>query len=57
MTLFVARCIHDGVWDAFSLDNEGKLVYDWTKDKRFRAYKYGTVGSEEYRKAKSLYFS
>ena len=57
MTLFVARCIHDGVWDAFSLNSEGRLVYDWTKDKRFSAYKYGTVGSEEYKKAKSLYFS
>ena len=57
MTLFVARCIHDGVWDAFSLDSNGKLVYDWTKDKRFAAYKNGVVGSEEYKKAKSLYFS
>lgn len=57
MTLFVARCIHDGVWDAFSLDSEGKLVYDWTKDKRFKAYKYGTVGSKEYKEARSLYLS
>ena len=35
MTLFVAKCIHDGTWDAFSLDNEGLLKYDWKKDKRF----------------------
>lgn len=57
MTLFVARCMHDGVWDAFSLDENGNLKYDWTKDARFKAFKYGVVGSDEYKKAKSLYFS
>lgn len=57
MTLFVAKCMHDGSWEAFSLNSDGDLVYDWTKDARFKAYKYGTVGSEEYKKAKSAYFS
>lgn len=57
MTLFVAKCMHDGVWDAISLDSDGNLKYDWTKDTRFKAFKYGVVGSEEYKKAKSLYFS
>ena len=57
MTLFVAKCMHDGVWEAISLDPEGNLKYDWTKDARFKAFKYGVVGSEEYKKAKSLYFS
>lgn len=57
MTLFVAKCMHDGVWDAFSLDKNGDLKYDWTKDKRFKAFKYGTIGSDEYKKAKSLYLS
>ena len=34
MVLFVARCMQDGTWDAFSMDND-TLVYDWKKDKRF----------------------
>lgn len=57
MTLFVAKCMQDGVWEAFSLDSEGNLKYDWTKDKRFAAYKTAPVGSKEYLKAKSLYLS
>ncbi len=57
MTLFVAKCMHDGVWDAMSLDSEGNLKYDWTKDARFKAFKYGVVGSPEYKKAKAAYFS
>ena len=57
MTLFVAKCIHDGVWDAFSLNNNGQLIYDWTKDKRFSALKTASKDSEEYNKALSLYYS
>lgn len=57
MTLFVAKCMHDGVWDAISLDSNGNLKYDWTKDDRFKAFKYGVIGSDEYKKAKSLYLS
>lgn len=57
MTLFVAKCMHDGVWDAFSLNADGQLVYDWTKDKRFSALKTAPKGSDEYNKALSLYYS
>ena len=57
MTLFVAKCMHDGVWDAFSLDKNGNLKYDWTKDKRFAALNSAPINSDEYKKAKSLYFS
>lgn len=57
MTLFVAKCIHDGVWDSFSLDKDGNLKYDWTKDKRFKALNEAPQNSPEYKKAKSLYFS
>jgi hypothetical protein len=28
---------HDGCWEAHSIVN-GKLVYDWTKDKRFSVF-------------------
>ena len=57
MTLFVAKCMHDGVWDAFSLDSQGNLKYDWTKDKRFAALKTTSEDSEAYKKALSLYYS
>lgn len=57
MTLFVAKCMHDGVWEAFSLDKDGNLQYDWTKDKRFKDLKEAPQGSDAYKKAKSLYFS
>lgn len=57
MTLFVARCMKDGVWEAFSLDSNGKLVYDWKKDARFKDYVERSPESIEYKKAKSLYLS
>ena len=57
MTLFVAKCMHDGVWEAISLDADNNLVYDWTKDARFKDFKHGVVGSPEYKKAKAAYFS
>lgn len=57
MTLFVARALQDGVWDAVSLDEDGKIKYDWRKDKRFQDILKAPKGSEKYNKAKSLYFS
>ena len=38
MTLFVARLIHDGVWKALSIDENGDLKYDWELDERFSYY-------------------
>lgn len=38
MVLFVARCRQDGVWNAFSLDENHQLKYDPSKDLRFKAY-------------------
>lgn len=57
MTLFVARALQDGVWDALSLDENGKIKYEWKKDKRFQDILKAPKGSEKYNKAKSLYFS
>ncbi len=57
MTLFVARALQDGVWDTLSLDEDGKIKYDWKKDKRFEDIIKSPKGSEKYNKAKSLYFS
>lgn len=57
MTLFVARCMQDGVWDAYSINND-QLVYDWKKDKRFKALIDGTSqDSAAYKEAKALYMS
>lgn len=38
LTLFVAKMIHDGCYDAHSIDKNGKLIYDPRKDKRFKVY-------------------
>lgn len=57
MTLFVARALQDGTWDALSIDENGKIKYDWKKDKRFQDIIKSPKGSEKYNKAKSLYFS
>lgn len=68
MTLFIARCIEDGIIDgdnlfdmskhAIYIDKEGNLQYDWKKDKRFYLYANKiNIGSVEYNKQKSLYLS
>ena len=57
MTLFVARCMQDGCWEAWSVKND-QLVYDWKKDKRFKALVDGSSkDSIEYKTAKALYMS
>lgn len=57
MTLFVAKCMHDGVWDAYSIDKDNNLVYDWKKDKRFDVYATKQINHPEYKKQKALYLS
>lgn len=57
MTLFVARCMQDGVWEAFSIDKNNNLVYNWKKDARFSIYANGLVNNPEYKKQKAKYFS
>ena len=42
--LMVAQMLHDGTWEAYSLDENGELVYDETKDQRF--YKDGVLTDE-----------
>lgn len=56
MTLFYAQCIHDGVQDALYDDN-GKLGYNWRKDKRFAALAKGDKKDPNYAKQKALYLS
>lgn len=57
MTLFVARCMQDGVWDALSIDDNNDLKYDWKKDSRFSIYAQELKTHPEYRKQKAAYFS
>lgn len=57
MTLFVAKCMHDGVWDAYSIDKDNNLVYNWREDKRFSIYASKQTNHADYKRQKSLYFS
>lgn len=57
MTLFYAQMHKDGCVDAHKIVN-GKLVYDWTKDKRFDAFAKGDKSNvEKYNKQKSLFIT
>lgn len=55
-TLFGAQMRHDGTWDAHSV-KDGKLVYDFKKDKRFFAFSSGNTKHPDYNKQKSLYYA
>lgn len=58
MVLFVARCMQDGTWDAFSINEKtGEIKYDWKKDKRFKAYAENSSNKAEYEKAKEAYYN
>ena len=58
MTLFVAKCMEDGCWDAWYINDNNDLAYDWRKDKRFNLLaNEDTSDPEAYAKQRSLYFS
>ena len=61
MVLFVAKMKHDGCYDAYELDKENRLVYNWRKDDRFSLLAKGEEGKkqdlEKYNQQKSLYYS
>lgn len=54
MTLFVARCMQDGVWEAYSLEN-GELKYDVNKDQRFQHFLKDDIQHPDYKKEKALF--
>ena len=54
MTLFVAKAMQDGCFDAWYIEND-ELKYDWRKDKRFSIYASGDKDNPEYAKQKGLY--
>nr|DAF63725.1 MAG TPA: hypothetical protein [Podoviridae sp. ctz6O13] len=57
MTLFVAKMHKDGVYDAYTLNEDHRLVYNWRLDKRFSAYAVGNTADPKYNEQKALYFS
>jgi len=48
MVMFVAHCMEDGVYDAFDI-KDGRLVYDWKKDKRFSIFAAGKTSDPKYK--------
>lgn len=54
MGVFLGQMIHDGSFDAHEMKN-GKLVYDWTKDKRFSIYASGDKTNPKYDFQRALY--
>lgn len=58
MVLFVARCKQDGVWDAYSME-EDQLKYNWKKDKRFDIFSRGESAKShpDYAKQQALYYN
>ena len=57
MVLFIAQCYKDGVYEAFSINDEGALEYDWKKDKRFSIYASGDKSNPEYAKQMGAYYN
>lgn len=62
MTIFVAQMMKDGSWEAHHIDKKtNKLVYNWEKDKRFKAYAEDPEGkngkSKEWHEAKAMYYT
>lgn len=55
MTILVAKMMADGCFDAYSLDENGKLQYDVKKDKRFEQFLKGNVKHKDYYYQKALY--
>jgi len=56
LTIFGAQMRADGCWEAHSI-KDGKLIYDWRKDKRFELFANDkNVGSDEYNYQRALYY-
>lgn len=60
MSLIVSKMVKDGSYNAYSVV-DGKLHYDWKKDKRFNVFSKGREGlsqdPENYKKQQSLYYA
>lgn len=56
MVFLTAQMYHDGAMDAHSIVN-GKLVYDWKKDKRYSEFAKGNKSHPEYNNQKAAYYA
>lgn len=54
LTIFQTQMRADGTWDAYEIKN-GRLEYDWKKDKRFDVLTKGLKNHPEYNKQFALY--
>lgn len=60
MTIFTAQMMGDGCLEAHSINDNGELIYDWKKDKRFSKFAANPTlktSDTEYNKQKSLYYT
>ena len=57
MSLLIAKMKGDGCFEAHSLDEDGRLKYDFKKDGRFQHLINNDTSSPEYLKEKSLYLA
>lgn len=57
MAILVAKMMGDGCWEAHSLDENGFVKYDFSKDNRFTIYLSGDTSNKEYLDQKSNYIA
>ena len=57
VSILVAKMMGDNCWDAHTVDEEGRLVYDFKKDGRFQHYLNNETTHPDYLKEKSLYLA
>lgn len=55
MAILMAKMMGDGCWEAHSLNEDGELVYDFSKDERFKVYLLGDTSNPKYMDQKALY--
>lgn len=58
LSIFGAQMRNDGSWDAHYINEDGRLVYDWTRDERFSKFANEDHSDEhEYQRQKALYYT
>lgn len=57
MALLVAKLKSDGCFEAYELDKNGQLIYNFKKDQRFQHLIKGETSHPDYLKEKSLYLA
>lgn len=55
VSILVAKMMSDGCWEAYELDENEKLIYNFDKDERFKIYTSKDTSNSEYAKQKALY--